>query len=42
LEAGEYGPNDPGCCPSNQSVRVIGYDQAEKKVKVLKTQITPT
>jgi hypothetical protein len=42
LEAGEYGPNDPGCCPSNLSARTIGYDKAAKKIRVLNTQITPT
>ena len=41
LKSGEYGPNDPGCCPSNNAVRTIGYDMAEKKIKVLKTELTP-
>ena len=41
LEAGEYGPNDPGCCPANTAKRTIGYDKASKTIKVLKTELTP-
>lgn len=37
LDAPEYGPNDPGCCPSGRSIKTIGYDQAGKEIKVLKT-----
>jgi hypothetical protein len=37
LDAPEYGPNDPGCCPSGRSIRTIGYDPAAKQIKVLKT-----
>lgn len=37
LDAPEYGPNDPGCCPSGRSIKTIGYDPADSKIKVLKT-----
>jgi hypothetical protein len=38
LDAPEYGPNDPGCCPSGRSIKTIGYDPAGKEIKVLKTE----
>lgn len=37
LDASEYGPDDPGCCPSGRTIETIGYDPADRKVKVLKT-----
>jgi hypothetical protein len=37
LDAPEYGPNDPGCCPSGRSIKTIGYDPADRTIKVLKT-----
>jgi hypothetical protein len=37
LDAPEYGPTDPGCCPSGRSLRTIGYDPAGREVKILKT-----
>jgi hypothetical protein len=41
LKAGEYGPQDPACCPSQTATRVIGYDKASKKIKVLTTSLSP-
>ncbi|HVL51727.1 MAG TPA: hypothetical protein VM754_09555 [Actinomycetota bacterium] len=40
LESGEYRPGDPGCCPSEQAVRRIGYDEASGMVTVLSTELS--
>jgi hypothetical protein len=41
LEAGEYAPNDPGCCPSGIRTVTIGYNPNTKRIGVLKTLRLP-
>ncbi|HEX2148973.1 MAG TPA: hypothetical protein VHI31_02190 [Actinomycetota bacterium] len=41
LEAGEYAPNDPGCCPSGIRTVTIGYNRNTRRIGVLKTLLLP-
>ena len=42
LEAPEYKPDDPGCCPSGTATQVIGYDAGARRVRVLSKTVAPT
>jgi hypothetical protein len=35
LESGEYGPDDPGCCPSTIATRIIAFDEASDRIEVV-------
>jgi hypothetical protein len=41
LEAGEYAPNDPGCCPSGIRTVTIGYNPNTRTIGVLRTLLIP-
>jgi hypothetical protein len=41
LDAPDFAPSDPACCPSRISHQTIGYDPATGKVRVLRQTFTP-
>jgi len=35
IETGKYGPNDPGCCPSEIETRTIAFDPAAGEIRIV-------